>query len=315
MREQHRSNTGAPVRIVAPVDPAGLSRRTDLMTDHRPVRGAERSLGVSALHAPATPLLTTDEPYYAPGHDEVELFTASFARRMPVLLKGPTGCGKTRFVEHMAWRLKRPLITVACHEDLTASDLTGRYLIRGAETVWIDGPLTAAVRQGAICYLDEVVEARSDTLTVLHPLADDRRLLAIDKTGELLTAASGFLLVVSYNPGYQRGLKELKASFRQRFATLEFDFPTAEREIEILVHEGGVERRTARRLVELAVQVRRLRREGLPEAPGTRTLVTAARFLAEGLPWTAACNAAIGNALTDDIELGATIRDLVAASE
>jgi nitric oxide reductase NorQ protein len=214
----------------------------------------------------------------------------------------------------MAWRLKRPLVTVACHDDLSASDLTGRYLIRGAETVWVDGPLTAATRAGAICYLDEVVEARADTLTVLHPLADDRRLLPLEKTGDLLHAAPGFLLVVSYNPGYQRGMKELKASFRQRFAALEFDYPDAKREREIVVHEGGVDARTAERLVRLAEQVRRLREEGLPEGPGTRSLVSAARLLAAGVAWRDACTAALGNALTDDGDLGAAIRDLVSAS-
>jgi len=256
----------------------------------------------------------TAEPYYVPGGREIDVFAACAERRIPVLLKGPTGCGKTRFIEHMAWRLRRPLVTVACHDDLSASDLTGRYLIKGAETVWIDGPLTAAARAGAICYLDEVVEARADTLTVLHPLADDRRILPLEKTGETLNAAPGFLLVVSYNPGYQRGMKELKASFRQRFAALEFDYPEAKREREIVVHEGGVDAKTAERLVKLAEQVRRLREEGLPEGPGTRSLVAAARLISGGVAWRDACATALGSALTDDADLGAAIKDLIDAS-
>ena len=214
----------------------------------------------------------------------------------------------------MAWKLRRPLVTIACHDDLSASDLTGRFLLRGDETVWMDGPLTAAVRGGAICYLDEVIEARADTLTVLHPLADDRRILPLDKTGELLHAAPGFLLVVSYNPGYQRGMKELKNSFRQRFAAFEFDYPDTQREREIVVHEGGVDARTADRLVRLGSQVRRLKEEGLPEGAGTRSLVAAARLIAAGIAWTDACTSAIGSALTDDADLGAAIRDLIDAS-
>jgi len=262
----------------------------------------------------ALPPVETREPYYLPRGSEREVFMACAERRLPVLLKGPTGCGKTRFVEHMSWRLRRPLVTIACHDDLSASDLTGRFLLHGDETVWVDGPLTTAVRGGAICYLDEVIEARSDTLTVLHPLADERRILPLDKTGELLHAASGFLLVVTYNPGYQRGMKELKNSFRQRFVAFDFDYPEPAREREIVVHEGGVDARTADRLVHLAEQVRRLKEEGLPEGPGTRSLVAAARLIAAGVAWTEACTSAIGAALTDDADLGAAIRDLVTAS-
>jgi nitric oxide reductase NorQ protein len=260
------------------------------------------------------PTASEREPYYMRRGSEREVFSACASHGIPVLLKGPTGCGKTRFVEHMAWRLQRPLITVACHDDLSASDLTGRFLLRGDETVWVDGPLTTAVRTGAICYLDEVVEARADTLSVLHPLADERRLLPLDKTGELLRAPPEFLLVVSYNPGYQRGMKELKNSFRQRFAAFEFEYPEAGREREIVVHEGGVDPRTAERLVRLAEQVRRLKEEGLPEGAGTRSLVAAARLLAAGVSWTDACTSAIGAALTDDVDLGDAIRDLIAAS-
>src|SRR5499425_1612456 len=191
------------------------------------------------------------EPYYLPVGREVELFEAAHTARLPVILKGPTGCGKTRFVEHMAWRLKRPLVTIACHDDLSASDLTGRYLIRGEETVWVDGPLTTAARHGAICYLDEVVEARQDTVVVIHPLTDDRRILPIEKTGELLEAASEFQLVISYNPGYQHAIKDLKPSTRQRFVTVDFDFPSASAEAEIVAHESGIRKATAQALVEL----------------------------------------------------------------
>src|SRR3954462_14654672 len=241
-----------------------------------------------------------DSPYYLPSGDEVETFLACHERRLPVLLKGPTGCGKTRFVAHMAHRLGRQLITVACHEDLSASDLTGRYLIRGSETVWMDGPLTIAARTGAICYLDEVVEARQDTLVVIHPLADDRRLLPLEKTGELLEAAAGFQLVISYNPGYQHALKELKPSTRQRFVAIEFDFPPAAKEAEIVAHESGANRSTARGLVELAHQVRRLRDQGLGEGPGTRLLVSTGRLIVRGIAPREACRTALAAPLTDD---------------
>ncbi|HEU4629259.1 MAG TPA: CbbQ/NirQ/NorQ/GpvN family protein [Gemmatimonadaceae bacterium] len=251
--------------------------------------------------------------YYRPVGDEVDVFAACHARGLPVMLKGPTGCGKTRFVEHMAWVLRCPLVTVACHEDLSASDLTGRYLIRGGETVWVDGPLTVAARVGAICYLDEMVEARQDTTVVIHPLTDDRRILPIEKTGELIEAAPGFQLVVSYNPGYQHAAKDLKPSTRQRFVTLEFDFPPPALEAEIVAHEGGVDAATARALVELASRTRRLREQGLAEAPGTRLLVSAARLIASGLPAAVACRTAIVGPLTDDPDVVAAMSDLVAA--
>ena len=253
-------------------------------------------------------------PYYLAAGREIEVFERCHARGLPVMLKGPTGCGKTRFVEHMAWRLGRPLVTVACHDDLSASDLTGRYLIRGGETVWVDGPLALAARTGAICYLDEVVEARQDTVVVIHPLTDDRRVLPVDKTGELIEAAPGFLLVVSYNPGYQHAVKDLKPSTRQRFVTLEFDFPSAAAEAEIVAHESGVKPKTAAALVELARRVRRLKEQGLPEGPGTRLVVAAARLIAGGIPAGEACRSAMAGPLTDDPDLLAAIDDLVAAT-
>ena len=256
--------------------------------------------------------MTAPAPYYLPVANERDVFRACHGQGLPVMLKGPTGCGKTRFVEHMAHVLGRPLITVACHDDLSASDLTGRYLIRGSETVWTDGPLTAAVRAGAICYLDEVVEARQDTLVVIHPLADDRRLLPLEKTGELLEAAPGFQLVISYNPGYQHALKELKPSTRQRFVALEFDFPPPAQEAEIVSHESGVPASTARALVALAHHVRRLRDQGLSEGPGTRLLVSTARLIARGISPREACRTALAAPLTDDPDLLAAIDDLVA---
>ncbi|HET6763967.1 MAG TPA: AAA family ATPase, partial [Longimicrobiaceae bacterium] len=203
------------------------------------------------------------EPFYVASGNEVEVFERCHRSGLPVMLKGPTGCGKTRFVEHVAWRLQRPLVTVACHDDLSSSDLTGRYLIRGGETVWVDGPLTAAARMGAICYLDEVVEARQDTVVVIHPLTDDRRLLPIEKTGEIIEAAPGFQLVVSYNPGYQHAMKDLKPSTRQRFVSLEFDFQPPATEAAIVTHESGVDPAMAQRLVKLAGRVRGLREQGL----------------------------------------------------
>lgn len=254
------------------------------------------------------------EPFYVSQGREVELFTACHRRGLPVMLKGPTGCGKTRFVEHMAWRLGRPLVTVACHDDLSASDLTGRFLIRGSETVWADGPLTLAARTGAICYLDEVVEARQDTVVVIHPLTDDRRLLPVDKTGELIEAAPGFQLVVSYNPGYQHALKDLKPSTRQRFVALDFDFPAPALEARIVAHEGGVDARLADSLVRLAGRVRTLREQGLAEAPSTRLLVATARLVAGGIPVGDACRAAFLAPLTDDPDLLAAISDLLAAT-
>ena len=254
-----------------------------------------------------------EEPFYLPVGREIAIFEACHARRLPVMLKGPTGCGKTRFVEHMAWRLGRPLVTVACHEDLAASDLVGRYLVRAAETVWQDGPLARAVRAGALCYLDEVVEARQDTIVVIHPLTDDRRILPIDKTGELLAAPPGFQLVVSYNPGYQHILKDLKPSTRQRFVALDLAFPPPELETRIVAHEGDVGVGIAGELVRLAGRLRPLRDRGLPEVPSTRLLVAAARLIASGVDAREACRTAVAAPLTDDPELLGAVHDVIDA--
>jgi nitric oxide reductase NorQ protein len=255
-----------------------------------------------------------EEPFYLPRGTEVEVFTQCHAQGLPVLLKGPTGCGKTRFLEHMAWRLGRPLITVACHDDLSATDLTGRYLVVNGETVWHDGPLSVAARTGAICYLDELVEARADTIVVVHPLADHRRVLPLEKTGELIEAAPGFQLVVSYNPGYQQMLKELKPSTRQRFVSLEFGLPRPEAEREIVAREAEVSGPTAAALVELAGRIRRLEGHGLAEVPSTRLLVSAARLIAAGIPPREACRAALIVPLSDDPELLAAMDALVTAT-
>ncbi len=254
-----------------------------------------------------------EEPFYLPLGREVEVFEACHASALPVMIKGPTGCGKTRFVEHMAWRLRRPFVTVACHDDLSAGDLIGRYLVQASETVWHDGPLTRAVRAGALCYLDEIVEARQDTVVVIHPLTDDRRVLPIDKTGEIVEAPPGFQLIVSYNPGYQHVLKDLKSSTRQRFVALEFDFPPPDVETRIVVHEGGVDHATGAGLVALAVRLRQLRDRGLPEVPSTRLLVSAARLIAGGVSRQDACRTAVAAPLTDDPDLLGAIHDVIAA--
>ncbi len=253
------------------------------------------------------------EPYYHPLGDEISMFEAAAAHRLPVLLKGPTGCGKTRFVRHMAWRMRRPLVTVACHDDLTASDLTGRFLVRGGETLWQDGPLTEAVRRGAIAYLDEVVEARQDTIVVLHPLADDRRMLPLERADELVQAHPDFQLVVSYNPGYQSLAKELKASTRQRFVALELGIPPPSVEAEIVARESGIEVGPAAALVRVAERIRPLRDRGLVEVPSTRLLVHAARLIASGVDPVRACETALVGPLTDDPELAATIAEIVRA--
>lgn len=254
------------------------------------------------------------EPYYLPAGDEVRVFEEAHRRGLAVMLKGPTGCGKTRFVEHMAWRLQRPLVTIACHDDMTASDLVGRYLVRHDGTMWQDGPLTRAVREGAICYLDEVVEARQDTIVVIHPLTDYRRMLPLERTGELIEAAPGFQLVVSYNPGYQRMLKDLKPSTRQRFIALDFDFLPPEQEARIVVHESGVDNAVAVQLCALAQRLRELRDRGLAEVPSTRLLVATARLVAGGVGVHQACDAGLISPLSDDPTLVAAMRDLVAAS-
>jgi nitric oxide reductase NorQ protein len=253
------------------------------------------------------------EPWYRPLGAEVEVFAAAARDRLPVVLKGPTGCGKTRFVRHMAWRLGRPLVTVACHDDLSASDLTGRFLVRGGDTVWQDGPLTTAVRSGAIAYLDELVEARQDTVVVLHPLADDRRLLPLERAGELVEAHPDFQLVISFNPGYQSLAKELKPSTRQRFVAIELDFPSPDVEAEIVARESGVARGMAAALVRVAQRIRPLRDRGLAEAPSTRLLVHAARLVQAGLAPPVACRAALGAVVTDDPELQRTLAEITAA--
>ena len=239
-------------------------------------------------------------PYYVPVGNEEQVFTAAFRQGLSILLKGPTGCGKTRFVEAMAYDLERPLITVACHDDLTTADLVGRYLLQGGDTAWVDGPLTRAVRDGAICYLDEIVEARQDTTVVLHPLADHRRQLPIDRLGVTVDAAPGFCLVVSYNPGYQSVLKDLKDSTRQRMVAIELDFPPPDVEEKVVAHEAGVDPGTAAQLVGLGQAMRRLDKAGLREVASTRVLIAAARLVVEGLSVRDAARAAVAGPLTDD---------------
>jgi nitric oxide reductase NorQ protein len=277
------------------------------------------------------------EPYYVPTGDEVELFEAAFTSRIPVLLKGPTGCGKTRFVEYMAWKLGRPLtivkdsggggqrqdgdgttealplVTVACHEDLTASDLVGRYLLEGDSTRWIDGPLTRAVKAGAICYLDEVVEARKDTTVLIHPLTDHRRILPIEKRGQVVEAGEGFLLVVSYNPGYQSALKDLKHSTRQRFISIEFTHPRKELESRIIAHESGVDEGTAEDLAKLGEKVRNLREHGLSEGVSTRLLIYTGKLIHKGIPPRRACQVGVAWALTDDADVQRSIEEVISS--
>ena len=276
---------------------------------------------MTSANAPAAPVgaLATaltrvvEEPYYHPVTDEIEVFAAAAQSRLPLMLKGPTGCGKTRFVEYMAWKLGRPLVTVACHDDLTTADLVGRYLIVGDDTVWLDGPLTAAVRAGAICYLDEIVEARKDTTVVIHPLTDTRRALTVEKLGEYLVAPPDFMLVVSYNPGYQSVLKEMKPSTRQRFVGVDFDYPAPEVESQIVAHEGGVDAATAQKLVKLGSLTRKLKGAGLDEGAGTRLLVNAAQLISRGMAPAAACTAAIARPLADEPDTRDALDDLIAA--
>lgn len=247
--------------------------------------------------------LVEEEPYYLPVGNEVALFESAFKNQIPVLLKGPTGCGKTRFVQYMAWKLRRPLITVSCHDDLTASDLVGRYLVKGAETVWVDGPLTRAVKSGGICYLDEIVEARKDTTVVIHPLADDRRILPIEKRGEIIKAPPEFLLTISYNPGYQSVLKDLKQSTRQRFLAIEFTHPKKDLEVKIVMHEAGVNEDIAEKLVNFAQKTRNLKDRGLAEGASTRLLIHAGKLINSGIDKRKACEVAISGPLTDDHEM------------
>ena len=253
-------------------------------------------------------------PYYRPVGREVELFEAASAKKMPLLLKGPTGVGKTRFVAHMAAKLNRALFTVSCHDDLTAADLTGRYLLQGGETVWVDGPLTRAVRQGGICYLDEVVEARKDVTVVLHPLTDDRRILPLERTGELVQAPDDFMLVVSYNPGYQNILKSLKPSTRQRFLALSFDFPPPDAEAEIVTAESGLAMDRVVPLINLATGLRKIQGVDLEEAVSTRLLVYAATLIQDGMTPLMALEAAVVEPLSDDEDVKQGLLDLVKAT-
>jgi len=272
------------------------------------------------------------EPFYQPVKDEIELFESAYAQKIPVLLKGPTGCGKTRFIEYMAFKLGRPvsvvreeagarngeesgrpLVTVACHEDLTASDMVGRYLLEGDSTRWIDGPLTRAVKAGAICYLDEIVEARKDTTVLIHPLTDHRRLLPIEKLGQIVEARDGFLLVISYNPGYQSALKDLKHSTRQRFMAIEFNYPPRDLEAKIIAHEAGVSDAVAADLAKLGEKVRHLKEHGLAEGVSTRLLIYAGKLIHEGIAPRRACHVAVVWALTDDRDVQRSIEEVVSS--
>ena len=251
--------------------------------------------------------LVTSEPYYRAVADEIDLYEAAYSVRMPVMLKGPTGCGKSRFVEYMAWKLKKPLITIACNEDMTASDLVGRFLLDVKGTKWQDGPLTVAARIGAICYLDEVVEARQDTTVVIHPLTDHRRQLPLEKKGELVDAHDDFQIVISYNPGYQSLMKDLKQSTRQRFGGMDFDYPGIDIEVEIVSHEGGVDKELATKLVQVAQRSRNLKGHGLDEGMSTRLLVYAAQLMSKGINAEQACKMALVTPLTDDPDMRDTL--------
>ena len=287
-------------------------------------RGAVKAPGFVAMarqdvEDPSAGALATGEPYYLPLADEVEAFGAAYASRLPVLLKGPTGCGKTRFVEYMTWRLfgasglgvDHHLVTVSCHEDLTGTDLVGRFLLKGDETLWQDGPLTRAVRQGSLCYLDEIVEARKDTTVLIHSLTDHRRVLPIDKTGELVHAHDDFLLVISYNPGYQSILKDLKTSTRQRFVSLSFDYPDEAREAEIVAHESGVDADVAGRLAIIGAKVRNLRDHGFREGVSTRLLIYAAQLIQHGIQPRRAADIAIVEAVSDDANVQEAVAGIV----
>jgi nitric oxide reductase NorQ protein len=251
--------------------------------------------------------IINDEPYYEPVSNEIELYEAAYNARMPMMLKGPTGCGKSRFVEYMAYKLGRPLITVACNEDMTASDLVGRFLLDADGTKWQDGPLTTAARIGAMCYLDEVVEARQDTTVVIHPLTDHRRTLPLDKKGELIEAHEDFQLVISYNPGYQSLMKDLKQSTKQRFGALDFDYPAEEIEVQIVAKESGVDKATAEKLVQISHRARNLKGHGLDEGISTRLLVYAGQLISKGVDPVAACSMTMVTPLTDDPDMRDTL--------
>lgn len=271
------------------------------------IRGVERDIV-------QMPLAGDTAPYYEAQSNEVAIFEAAYKKRLPVMLKGPTGCGKTRFLEYMAFQLKRPLVTVSCHEDLTSSDLVGRFLLEGAETVWQDGPLTRAVKAGAICYLDEIVEARTDSTVVIHSLTDHRRKLTVEKKGMEIEAHEDFMLVISYNPGYQTVLKDLKPSTKQRFIAINFDFPPEDIERKIVVNEApGISPEIAHQLVAAGRKARLLKDHGLEEATSTRALVYAANMINAGLDPIAACQVAMVNPITDDIELSEALMEIVQA--
>jgi nitric oxide reductase NorQ protein len=252
-----------------------------------------------------------NEPYYEAVGNELDLYTSAYEVRMPIMIKGPTGCGKSRFIEHMAWKLGKPLITVACNEDMTASDLVGRFLLDKDGTKWQDGPLTTAARIGAICYLDEVVEARQDTTVVIHPLTDHRRCLPLDKKGELINAHKDFQLVISYNPGYQSLMKDLKQSTKQRFGGLDFDYPEEDLETQIVTKESGVDKETAKKLVQIAHRARNLKGHGLDEGISTRLLVYAGQLIAKGVEAEAACSMTMVTPLTDDPDMRDTLNAAV----
>jgi nitric oxide reductase NorQ protein len=261
-----------------------------------------------------TPQVGDVSPYYEPQGNEVAIFEAAYKRRLPIMLKGPTGCGKTRFLEYMAYQLKRPLVTVSCHEDLTSSDLVGRFLLEGSDTIWHDGPLTRAVKAGAICYLDEIVEARTDSTVVIHSLTDHRRKLSIEKKGQEIDAHEDFMLVISYNPGYQTVLKDLKPSTKQRFIAINFDFPSEDVEKKILVKEvPGTKPDVAEKLVAIGRKARLLKDHGLEESTSTRALVYAANMIGAGLDPVVACQVAMVNPITDDTELSDALMEIVNA--
>jgi nitric oxide reductase NorQ protein len=269
------------------------------------------------IEKPFEEYFISQEPYYLPIGDEEKIFFSAYKARLPVLLKGPTGCGKTRFIEFMTYRLGKemgtslPLITVACHEDLTGSDLVGRYLLKGGETIWVDGPLARAVKNGALCYLDEIVEARKDTTVLIHPLADHRRILPVEKKGQILEAHKNFLLVISYNPGYQSVLKNLKHSTRQRFIAIDFHYPPRELEAEIIAHESGVTFEVAEDLAKLAEKVRNLRDQGLEEGVSTRLLIYAGQLIVQGIEPRRACEVAVAQAVTDDADIILGIQEVI----
>ena len=269
--------------------------------------GKTSATAKSAADVDVAQFLITREPYYRAVSTEVELYEAAYSARMPVMLKGPTGCGKSRFVEYIAWKLKKPLITVACNEDMTASDLVGRYLLDASGTQWHDGPLTVAARIGAICYLDEVVEARQDTTVVIHPLTDHRRQLPLEKKGEMVNCHPDFQLVISYNPGYQSLMKDLKQSTKQRFGAIDFDYPDAEIETAIVMHETKVDKAVAEKLVQIAHRARNLKGHGLDEGISTRLLTYAGQLIARGVAPKAACQMTLVRPITDDPDMRDTL--------